>query len=91
MTQTEPDLRERRATEGLLNAKLPVNETGTESGRHRSSVYRGIRRNCFPAPGRPEQDGHDEESPTHRRHAKAMCDPPQPAVRHHEGDAGFLN
>lgn len=38
MTHTELDLRERRAIEDMLNAKMPVSRIATELGRHRSSV-----------------------------------------------------
>ena len=41
------DLRERRAIENLLNAKVPVGKIATEIGRHRSTVYREIKRNFY--------------------------------------------
>lgn len=47
MAHTELDLRERRRIEDMLNAKMPVNEIATEIGRHRSTVYREIKRNDF--------------------------------------------
>lgn len=47
MTHTELDLRERRVIEDMLNAKKPIREIAEELGRHRSSVYREIKRNGF--------------------------------------------
>lgn len=47
MAHTELDLRERRAIENMLNAKMPVNKIAAEIGRHRSTVYREISRNRF--------------------------------------------
>lgn len=47
MAHTELDLRERRAIEDMLNAKVPVSKIAAEIGRHRSTVYREIKRNYF--------------------------------------------
>ena len=47
MTHTELDLRERRAIEDMLNAKVPVSKIAAEIGRHRSTVYREIKRDFF--------------------------------------------
>ncbi|WP_425101343.1 IS30 family transposase [Tropicibacter sp. S64] len=47
MAHTELDLRERRAIEDMLNAKVPVSKIAAEIGRHRSTVYREIKRNFF--------------------------------------------
>lgn len=47
MGHTELDLRERRAIEDMLNAKVPVSKIAAEIGRHRSAVYREIKRNHF--------------------------------------------
>ena len=47
MAHTELDLRERRAIEDNLNAKIPVSKIAAEIGRHRSTVYREIKRNQF--------------------------------------------
>ncbi len=47
MAHSELDLRERRAIEDMLNAKMPVSKIAAEIGRHRSTVYREIKRNCF--------------------------------------------
>jgi IS30 family transposase len=47
MAHTELDLRERRAIEDMLNAKMPVSKIAAEIGRHRSTVYREIKRNYF--------------------------------------------
>lgn len=37
MAHTELSLRERRAIEGMLNAKVPMSEIAVEIGRHRST------------------------------------------------------
>ena len=47
MAHTELDLRERRVIEDMLNAKMPVCRIASELGRHRSSIYREIKRNGF--------------------------------------------
>lgn len=47
MAHTELDLRERRVIEDMLNAKVPIAKIATEIGRHRSTVYREIKRNGF--------------------------------------------
>ena len=47
MAHTELDLRERRAIEDMLNAKVPVSKIATEIGRHRSTVHREIKRNRY--------------------------------------------
>lgn len=47
MAHTELDLHERRAIEGMLNAKVPVSKIAAEIGRHRSTDYREIKRNYF--------------------------------------------
>ena len=47
MAHTELNLRERRTIEDMLYAKVPVNEIATTIGRHRSTVYREIKRNYF--------------------------------------------
>ena len=47
MAHTELDLRERRAIEDMLIAKVPVSKIAAEIGRHRSTVYREIKRNYF--------------------------------------------
>ncbi|TDE34226.1 IS30 family transposase [Antarcticimicrobium sediminis] len=47
MAHTELDLLERRTIEDMLNAKMPVSKIASEIGRHRSTVYREIKRNAF--------------------------------------------
>lgn len=47
MAHTELDLRERRTIEDMLNAKVPVGEIAAHIGRHRSTIYREIKRNFF--------------------------------------------
>jgi len=47
LAHTELDLRERRAIEDMLYAKMAVSEIAAAIGRHRSTIYREIRRNRF--------------------------------------------
>ena len=47
MAHIELDLRERRAIEDMLNAKVPVSRIAAEIGRHRSTVYREIRQSLI--------------------------------------------
>lgn len=47
MAHTELDLRERRTIEDMLNARVPVSKIAAEIGRHRSTIYREIKRNYF--------------------------------------------
>ena len=58
MTHTELDLRERRAIEDMLNAKVPVAQIAAHLGRHRSSVYREIKRNGFVDEELPQLNGY---------------------------------
>ena len=58
MAHTELDLRERRAIEDMLHAKVPVNEITAAIGRHRSTVYREIKRNGFEDDELPELNGY---------------------------------
>jgi len=58
MAHTELDLRKRRSIEDMLNAKLPVSRIAAELGRHRSNVYREIKRNGFVADELPELNGY---------------------------------
>ncbi|WP_150121151.1 helix-turn-helix domain-containing protein, partial [Sulfitobacter sp. HI0076] len=47
MAHTELDLRERRIIEDMLRAKFSINKIAAELGRHRSTVYRDIKRNFY--------------------------------------------
>ena len=47
MAHTEMDLRERRLIEDMLVAKVPVSRIAAEIGRHRSTIYREIKRNSY--------------------------------------------
>ena len=58
LAHTELDLRERRAIEDMLHAKVPVNEITAAIGRHRSTVYREIKRNGFEDDELPELNGY---------------------------------
>ncbi|MEY8800949.1 IS30 family transposase [Leisingera sp. XS_AS12] len=53
MAHTELDLHERCAIEDMLNAKMPVSKIAGAFGRHRSTVYREIKRNRFEDRGLP--------------------------------------
>lgn len=58
MAHTELDLRERRAIEDMLNARVPVNDIAAAIGRHRSTVYREIERNRFEDDELPNLNGY---------------------------------
>lgn len=58
MAHTELDLRERRAIEDMLTAKVPMSKIATEIGRHRSTIYREIKRNGFEDNELPYLDGY---------------------------------
>ncbi len=58
MAHTELDLRERRAIEDMLNAKVPVSKIAAEIGRHRSTVFREIKRNRFEDLELPKLNGY---------------------------------
>jgi IS30 family transposase len=58
MAHTELDLRERRAIEDMLIAQVPVSKIAAEIGRHRSTVYREIKRNYFNDEELPELNGY---------------------------------
>jgi len=45
MALTELGLRERRTIENMLNAKMSLSKIAAETGRHRSTVFREIKRN----------------------------------------------
>ncbi len=47
MTHTELDLRERRVIEDMLNTKYSISKIAEVIGRHRSTIYREIKRNSF--------------------------------------------
>ena len=58
MAHIELDLRERRTIEDMLNAKISVNEIAAEIGRHRSTVYREIKRNFYTDDEIPDLNGY---------------------------------
>ncbi|MEM9577924.1 MAG: IS30 family transposase [Pseudomonadota bacterium] len=58
MAHTELDLRERRAIEDMLNEKVPVSKIAAEIGRHRSTIYREIKRNFFTDEELPHLSGY---------------------------------
>jgi IS30 family transposase len=54
---TQITLADRRRLDQLVAAKVPVNEMARQSGRHRSTIYREIKRNTFHDRELPEYDG----------------------------------
>lgn len=58
LPHTELDLRERRAIEDMLDAKVPIARIAVEIGRHRSTVYREIKRNYSTDDELPELNGY---------------------------------
>ena len=71
MAHRELNLRERRAIEDMLNAKIAVREIAVEIGRHVSTVYREIKRNFVRFDDQPEINGYygvvAQRSATQRR------------------------
>lgn len=57
MAHRELNLRERRAIEDMLHAKVAVREIAAEIGRHVSTVYREIKRNFVRFDDQPEING----------------------------------
>ena len=72
MAHTELDLHERRAIEDMLNARMPVSKIAVEIGRHRSTIYRDIKRNGFVDDELPQLNGYygmsAHRSAMHRAH-----------------------
>ena len=58
MAHRELNLRERRAIEDMLNAKISVKEIAAQIGRHVSTVYREIKRNHYDDKELPELNGY---------------------------------
>ncbi|MFX0543834.1 IS30 family transposase [Roseovarius sp. S4756] len=58
MAHTELGLRERRTIEDMLNVGISVDKIATEIGRHRSTVYREIKRNRYTDDELPYLDGY---------------------------------
>ena len=58
MALTELDLRERRLIEDMLVAKVPDSKIAAEIGRHRSTIYREIKRNSYVDEELPDLDGY---------------------------------
>lgn len=55
---TQITLADRRRLHQPLAAKVPVNEMAGQLGRHRSTIYREIKRNMFHDRELPEYDGY---------------------------------
>ena len=55
---TQITLADRRRLHDLVAAKVPVNEMARQLGRHRSTIYREIRRNTFRDRELPDYDGY---------------------------------
>ncbi len=58
MAHTELGLRERRTIEDMLNAKISVDKIAAEIGRHRSTVFREIKRNRYIDDELPKLNGY---------------------------------
>ena len=55
---TQITLADRRRLHHMVAAKVPVNEMARQLGRHRSTIYREIRRNTFRDRELPDYDGY---------------------------------
>lgn len=58
MARKELVLRERRTIEDMLNAKMSIRMIAAEIGKHRSTVYREIKRNYFTDDEWPDLNGY---------------------------------
>ena len=58
MAHTELVLRERRTIEDMLNARMSVDRIAAKIGRHRSTVFRDIKRNRFVDDELPKLNGY---------------------------------
>lgn len=58
MARTELGLRERRTIQDMLNAKISVDKIAAEIGRHRSTVFREIKRNRYVDDELPKLNGY---------------------------------
>ena len=74
MAHRELDLRERRLVEDLLQAKMSVASIATRLSRHRSTIYREIRRNRFHDSELPQLSGYygmlAQKQAAERRHRR---------------------
>ncbi len=72
MAHTELDVRERRLIANLLTAKAPVSTIAARLDRHRSTIYREIKRNRFEDDELPELNGYfgllAQKTASERRH-----------------------
>ena len=71
MAHTELDLRERCMIENMLNAKFSISKIAAELGRHRSTVYRNIKRNFYADDELPNLSGY--YGVIAQRKAEARC------------------
>jgi hypothetical protein len=55
---TQITLADRRRLHHLVAARVPVNEMAHQLGRHRSTIYREIKRNTFRDRELPDYDGY---------------------------------
>jgi IS30 family transposase len=55
---TQITLADRRRLHQLVAAKVPINEMARQLGRHRSTIYREIKRNTFHDRELPDYDGY---------------------------------
>lgn len=76
------DLADRRRLHHLVERKVPINEMARQLGRHRSKIYREIRRNTFHDRDLPQYSGYfstvaDDISKEHRRRLRKLRRHPQ--------------
>lgn len=76
------NLADRRRLHHFVERKVPINEMARQLGRHRSTIYREIRRNTFHDPELPEYSGYfstvaDDISKERRRRLRKLRRHPQ--------------
>ena len=79
---TQITLADRRRLHHLVAAKVPINEMARQLGRHRSTIYREIKRNTFRDRELPDYDGYystvaDDISKERRRRLRKLRRYPQ--------------
>ncbi len=79
---TQITLADRRRLHHLVAAKVPINEMARQLGRHRSTIYREIKRNTFRDRELPDYDGYystvaDDISKERRRRLRKLRRHPQ--------------
>ncbi len=76
MAHTEPNLRERRTIEDMVDARMSVREIAAEIGQHRSTVRRDLERNGpIDLEGQPVRVRHASTDRVSRSDAPIASDP----------------